>query len=265
MEKRYRPPENLASLPFNSLRALYRGVLLHGTGRYARHYHQRDKSKSDNGVNDVLAKILQEGIQPQEDIVAKLLLPTTRTISLTRNRPYARCYAEMFGSDVKQTDQLSYRFGSKEDWWSYYIKTTARETVHAKNLLWLFTLFRNRWSRFSLRERFMRPSRLKTREEQRWLSNRAQITGNYPLIFGIPQEDIEPMTLPSGIRNFEVRTADPIEPAAIRFVEAPEIHIAETRQCINALGFRKLEVIPMEWGEAYSWEGGWEHAVKRND
>ena len=92
----------------------YQDLLFHGTGRLHHGYNERNKSKPNGQLVDILEAVAREGIQPQEDIVAKLLLDSAATVSLTRERVYARYYGENFGSDHEGKTHLEYTFGGME-------------------------------------------------------------------------------------------------------------------------------------------------------
>jgi hypothetical protein len=229
-------------------KALQEGAMFHGTGRYAIGYEGRDKRKPTGRTVDVLKEVLSKGIQPQKDIISRIFLPVEETISLTRQRMYARCYAELFGQDEEKRTNLEYTFGEMKDWWPYFVHETSDNILSPRSALLMPAVIKNLMRRFSKEEIlhiFDKYDLLK-----RWNVNRARIRGNYPMIFGIQAAAIEPIPIPHGLDYFEIRCDRPVSPEALKFVEVPKRFIDETRNAVEEVGAVHLDVLPFEAGEA---------------
>lgn len=227
---------------------LHQGSLFHGTGRFARGYEGRDKRKPNGQIIDVLGEILQRGIQYQVDVVSRVFLPIEKTVSLTRQRMYARCYAEIFGEDDERKTHLEYAFGTLADWWPYFVHETVDKMLSPVNAALIPVVVKNLLSKFTRDEIlhiFDRYHLLK-----QWNVNRARIKGNYPMIFGIRESAVEPIWIPHGLDYFEVRSDRTVPPDALKFVEVPLKFINETRDLIAKVGAISLDVVPLEAGEA---------------
>jgi len=93
---------------------------------------------------DVLRSILSDGLLPQADILARAILPAEQTISLSHQYIYARCYAQIFGVDESESNNICYLFGEYGEWWPYFMNET-RNIVRRSigNLLWLPRIRKN--------------------------------------------------------------------------------------------------------------------------
>jgi len=229
-------------------RELHQGSMFHGTGRFARGYEGRDKRKPNGQIIDVLGEILGKGIQYQVDVISRVFLPIEKTVSLTRQRMYARCYAEIFGEDDERKTHLEYAFGTLADWWPYFVHETVDNMLSPGNASLIPVVVKNLLSKFTRDEImhiFDRYHLLK-----QWNVNRARIKGNYPMIFGIRESAVEPIWIPHGLDFFEVRSDKTVPPDALKFVEVPLKFIDETRDLIAKAGAIPLDVVPLEAGEA---------------
>ncbi len=244
------------------IQKLYAHTLFHGTGRLAKSFEGGDKSKPSGKLVDVLHSVADEGIKPQADHVARLLLSTEKTISLTRQRIYARVYAELFGGDQEGKNDLQYTFGSMEDWKKFYFDETAKGMKSYRNMRYIPVILRNLLLRFDSKERKLMGDFV--HHQQRWFVNRAFTQRNHPLIFGVKEDAIQPVQLPYGLGFFEVRSGEIINPDAIRLVEAPLARVNEVREALSKLNLEGIQVIPMEIGEVMSFMSGLEACSKKS-
>lgn len=190
----------------------------HGTGRFSLHYENRDKSKVENKQVDVLKSILELGILPAEDHLAKLLLKETQTISLAKSRLYARVYAQMFG-DNPNSNILSYEFGTNKFWKKHFMRDTVKALFTYKNFDLLPIIYQNLKNRFSFEE-FLNSFNI-FHHKEKWRSNQCILEDNYPIIFAIKQKDISEIKLPYGLDLYEVRTSKVIKPEQVAYIEVP--------------------------------------------
>lgn len=258
------PPEEYLHHPdLDKARKLHQGTIFHGTGRLANDYDGRDKSKPNGKIKDVLTSVVTEGLQPQSDHIAKLILPVTQTISLTKQRIYARLYGEKFGEDDEKETHLQYTFGPHNQWWKYYIDECMRRGQNLRNARWLNTLHKNFKTRFTAEE--AKYWRNEDFHKARWFANKANVEGNYPVIIGVNESAVKPMTLPLGLSDFEIRSETDILPDSIKVIEVPDTKIAEVRSQIARLGITHIEIIPIEVGEVVCFEKGVKECAKGNN
>lgn len=229
------------------LKDIYKDSLFHGTGRYA-------KSKTPGKLVDLYKAIAAEGIKPHPDHIARILLPVEETISLTKQRVYARCYAELFGADHNQETHLKYTFGTTEAWKAYYFQATERAMKSVRNIGYIPTAIEHILTRFDQEER--KRVRDVQHHKDRWFANKALVEGNHPIIFGVKTAMVKPLTLPQGLDYFEFRTAEVIDPKSLHLIEVPLAYIASTREALAKTGLAHLTVIPMEIGEVLSFMDG---------
>jgi|GEM_PF-6256939 len=248
------PPEHLLHHPdVAKTRALHSGTLFHGTGRLA---------KSNGKLVDVLKGVLESGLQPQVDHVARLILPVERTVSLTRQRIYARLYGEKFGVNNFGQNQLDYTFGNHDDWWRYFMEECKGRGKSLKNLPWLKVLHRNLKDRFTVDEQ--KHWKDGDFHKERWFAHKVAAEKNYPVVIGVDETAVQPLDLPHGLSDFEVRNADMISPEALKFIEVPLQRVVEVRELIDKLGVTKMDVLPIEIGEVVCWEKGLEKCAQGN-
>lgn len=257
------PPEQFAQHPdLPKAERLHQNTLFHGTGRMANDYDDHDKSKPNGKIKDVLVGILTEGLQPQADHIAKLILPVTETVSLTRQRVYARLYGEKFGEDDQKQTHIEYTFGNHDEWWRYYITECMNRGQNLRNARWLNTLHRNFRTRFTPEE--ARYWRDKEFHKARWFANKATVSGNHPVIIGVEEEAVNPMLLPLGLNDFEIRNATAIAPEKIKLIEVPNQKVTDIRELVRNLGFTHIEVLPIEVGETACYNKGVDECAKGN-
>ncbi|MBI4836674.1 MAG: hypothetical protein HY817_05465 [Candidatus Abawacabacteria bacterium] len=242
--------------------ALYQNVLFHGTGRLHWGYAGGDKSHPNGQLIDILTAVANEGIKPQADHIARLLLRSAETVSLTRQRIYARCYGEFFGSDDQGSTDLAYVFGSMEGWQPYFFGETSRAMKSRVNAPYLPTAFKHLLTRFSLAD-IRRVMDVK-HHTARWLVNRATIQGNHPVVFGVEIDAVTCLPLPHGLNFFESRTAKVIPPESVKLIEVPLSKIAEVKTITARSNLRHAVVLPIEHGEVHSFRRGIAACTKRS-
>lgn len=256
------PSDLLDQVDLGNYHTLCQDILFHGTGRLHWGYEGNDKSRPSGKLVDILTSVSHEGIKPQADHVARLLLDSAETISLTRERIYARCYGEFFGSDHEGSTHLTYVFGSMEDWRPYFFGETAKSMKSRANARYIPTALKHLVTRFSLSE-IRRATDVK-HHTARWLVNRAALPGNHPVVFGVHAEAVTCLPLPHGLDFFESRTAQVIPPTDIRLIEVPSSKVAEVQRKIASSDLRHAVVIPMEHGEVISYKRGIDACSKRH-
>jgi hypothetical protein len=246
----YRPTSQMIGrMEEADLSSLHSGVIYHGTGRYGLHYLNRDKSQPTGKTHDVLRSILSEGLVPAKDHIARVALPIAETVSLTRERLYARVYGELFGQNNNGRSDLEYVFGDYTDWAKFFIEETRRQARTYANITWLPRIAWNMATRFSIAE--LREIANVEHHKKRWYVNQNGIKGNYPCVLGLEGSAISPIKLPIGLDAFEVRHGEVIPPDQIRFIETPENRIEETRRLVREAGLQ-TQILPMELCEVYS-------------
>jgi hypothetical protein len=204
----------------------------HGTGRY---------QYSNGVVVDVLKGIAEQGaLLPSYDAF-DLNRPMT-SISLAKQRMYARAYADMHGQGSRETE----RHGSSLLWASIYLGDIAIEAAREAEA----------WKPRGYK-RMM--DHLRTGNAAEWYKkvtrtnasvlslygHGSDIEGNYPMLFGI-SKGIELVDTSRAVGLHEVRTESSIPLELVTHVEVPRERVEETRRLID------IEVVAIEDGEAYS-------------
>lgn len=219
--------------------------LYHGTGRY--HYQANGEHKYDNFTNDraidILQAILTSGLQPQTDI----WLPTparNATVSLTRQRFYARWYA-----DRHNFNSLDWSYGNSFDWAFMYVVKTIGDPMAVPYIILL------------LREKSKRNLGL-LGSAQKWVSDvrndiqprtdysivwksKSTIPDNFGIVVGIKASDVNNYDLHL-LQRSERRTLQPIPAKNFAFLEAPLRYVDFVKGMATELGRPELIVLPME-------------------
>ena len=99
----------------------------------------------------------------------------------------------------------------------------------------------------------------------RWSVNRAAMSGNHPVIFGVKPEAVVCMDLPHGLNFFEVRTAKVISPADVTVIEVPLSKISSVKEIIAHSNLCHATIVAMEYGEVASFRKGVENCQKRHN
>ena len=259
----------------NELQRLYQNTVFHGTGRFNHNYKNRDKEQPDEGITDTLESILTDGLLTQRDIVLKILYPEyEKSTSVTRNRQYARCYAEMFTHGGPDS-ALDYRFGSRALWWNEYLNR-LKYVVYRKEFSKVVHLFLSKLlCSKKARKAAMEAVKQRRHIMSNWLMNATKekrgnleisqltsdIPDNYPVLMGFEKSDLEFVDVLDTLKIFEERTIYDITADKIKFIEVPGRNIQETRQLLASLGLN-IPLFSMELGEVISWKNGFNQCME---
>jgi hypothetical protein len=204
----------------------------HGTGRY---------QYSNGEVVDVLKGIAEQGaLLPNYDAF-DLNRPMT-SVSLAKQRMYARAYADMHGQGSGETD----RHGSSLFWASIYLGDIAVEAAREAEA-WKPIGYKRMMDHLrtgSAAEWYKKVTRTNTSVVDLYGSG-SDIEGNYPMLFGI-RTGIDLTDTSRAVGLHEVRTESSIPLDLVTHVEVPRGRVEETRVIIG------IPVIAIEDGEAYS-------------
>lgn len=207
----------------------------HGTGRY--HYTQ-------DGVVDVLASVARcGGLMPRHDLFD--LNGPTNSISLAHSRMYARAYADMHGSGVREPE----RYGNSVFWACAYLGNVAVEaSKHMR--VWRpsgYYGMMDHLARANSMEWYRKVTRVDRPSIIDIYRRGSDIPGNYPVLFGVaPAETIESS---SAVAVHEARTDKPLGlEGDIVHVEVPRERIDETRHVLG----RQVIITSLEDGERFS-------------
>lgn len=208
----------------------------HGTGRYQHGEHGR--------ISDTLQGIVSSnGLEPRLD-TWDFVQGSMQSISLAPSRMYSRAYAMRF---LPEEEQLQNLYGRKI-WLRYVAATTASsffKDIIGKGV-------------YRQRKELIKNAKMwvaKTTEKQvspieaiwKFFSQRSDIPGNYPILFGIQKDTLTPAEIASYLRKHELRTRHPIPTDQFTHVEVPYKNIDETKAIVGA----DLPVIPIEFAEEY--------------
>lgn len=218
--------------------AIFQTTLWHGSGRF---------QYSNGKIIDTLESILKSGsIRPIEDAYAifsggRLM----KSISLTRLRAIARCYADMHGKGYRESN----RYGDALTLTSYYygLFYARLYTRHYRMMKRYYKIWHkhthndkghNTWGKKSNKD-----------AEDVWdiFGLGSDIPGNYPIIFGIKGVK-EATQLSSTFRDYEVRTENNINLDDITHVEVPSSKVKEAEMLVKKYGL-DIPVYSIELGE----------------
>ncbi len=205
----------------------------HGTGRY--------RYSEDGEVADVLAQIIADGgLVPHEDDWDRKR-GTVHSISLAKQRMYARLYAGMYMPNGKR---LRNEYRSRYLWGYYFFGTAMLvalvEYPGNRHILDYPTKI-ERWTRKASKK----PHTLKS-----IFIEGTDIPNNYPILIGVKRGAV---TFQYGSHFFnlhERRTESPIRFRDMTHLEVPETNLAETTAALRAAGIM-LPVLSLESGEDY--------------
>jgi len=238
----------------------------HGTGRYA--YKTVNESKyegTSNQTSDVLENILKVGINPNKDLFNEDLFSDSSksTISLSKNRTYAKLYAMLF---MDQNQRLDFQFLSQKFLWFVFLfliskqilfKTSKKilkdsyfKRLEAKNNPKSFDV--NLWS-----STFRNDCKYKDKSLRLLLEGNSTISENYPVVLGIKKNQIQTLNLDDKphFKIFESRTTQPILPDKLSHIQVPFKKIDETQNLIANFNLN-IPVLPLEYLELYNFHLG---------
>ena len=230
----------------------------HGTG--ARHYHYGTESKygeAEPVLINTLARILEDGIQPQRDLFNKeFQTGTEKSISLTKHRIYARSYAQLF---LTEGTELQYEYGQPNVWYSVILlriytgilisRFSTRRLFKSRQESWKKVLIR--WTRS-----FRQDGKYEGSSLVRCMNGRSDIPHNFGIVIGIKQDKLEPLTINyPNISKDEIRVAKPIQPTSFSHIQAPLRYIHTVKEACQAAGL-DIPVIPLEFVELHNQKVG---------
>ncbi|MFC1810560.1 hypothetical protein ACFLZH_03605 [Patescibacteria group bacterium] len=224
----------------------------HGTGR------KSYKLDGDSETQDNLITLVNEGLAPREDIFNDSLFEgeVDSTVSLTRQRMYARCYACM---NLPEETDLQYEYGSRKFWITYFFRKMILFGLKDEKLLgrtiknWIKT--RDEQAKFieksKLWARTIRNDDKYSKKPrigalQLLKSGKSTIPDNHPLIIGIRKGKVDPLENPNPtFAKYEERTSQAIPPKHWSYLGVPLANIEEFNVALEELGLN-LDVLPME-------------------
>lgn len=220
----------------------------HGTGRF--HYQYLGESKYHSGVSDMKVDVLMSvikrgGLQPQYDFWTGL-----KTVSFTRNRIYARAYAEFH--QFEQTP-VSYVYGTT-GFWFWILGTKQAFTgnlllnIKSVNSGYKDKTFLNNFSRWAS---YVQNHPIKQAVSFfTFYKLRSSIRNNYGIVIGINNKRIKEVHYNPTVERFESRCTHQIKFEDMTHIEVPLRNVKETE---NILRNNKISVpvISMEYCEMY--------------
>ncbi len=217
---------------------IHQTTLWHGSGRF---------QYSNDKVVDVLKGILTSGsIRPVEDAYAifsggKLM----SSISLTRLRIIARCYADTHGKGYREPNRYgdaltlaSYHYGL---FFARLYATHYRKTRQYYKIWYTHTHDEQGHSTWG------KKSNNDAKDVWDVFGLGSDIPGNYPVIFGIKRVT-DVTQLSSLFSEYEVRTEKNISLDSLTHIEVPLSKVEETKLLITDRGL-KVPIYPIELGE----------------
>ena len=218
--------------------AISRTSLWHGSGRF---------QYSNGEVVDVLNGILTSGaIRPIEDAYAifsggRLM----SSISLTRLRAIARCYADMHGKGYREPG----RYGDALTLTSYHygLFYARLYVVHYRKIRRYYKIWHKHTHDGNGHNTWGKKSNKNAKDVWDVFGLGSDIPNNYPIIFGV--KNIEDTAwLSSTFRDYEVRTENGIGLDNLTHIEVPAFRLKETEAMIKDHKLN-IPVYPIELGE----------------
>lgn len=214
----------------------------HGTGRL--------QYQKDGSVVDILQKILQQdGLKPFNDVF-DVKHGGMVSISLARQRMYARIYADMHAyKGVKLTE----RYGSPRFWAYYFIMAI---NLHAIKELGL-------WSRKSRHEQeavwraqgkklwTVKVTKKDGESVGLFFNLGSDIQGNYPILIGLKKAHYDILETSSYVARYECRVGSVIPISYITHIEAPYSKLHEVNALLDTFGYGSIPVFAIEQCELF--------------
>lgn len=238
----------------------------HGTGAYQYAFAKNKYlSRNPEGIRYVLRDILRSGLRPRRDLFNDTFETGEKhSISLTKDRIYARTYAELF---MEEDAKLAYAYGPRLLWnLVIFFKTMLGWLEHNKYFLVRSkehkrkgVLARKRykvmlrgWARaFRADGKYEGKNYLITLSE-----GRSDIKGNFGIVIGVGKDMAElPIRYPA-ISEYETRVRGPIPPTAFTHIQAPLGRVDVVKQELKKYGL-DIPVIPIEFVELMNFEASY--------
>ena len=213
-------------------------VLWHGTGRY---------QHSGDGDIDVLESVLKRGsLRPVEDAYAIFSGGNImHSISLTRLRVIARCYADTNGKGFREPN----RYGDALMWISYYYGLFYAH-LYTRDYFSVRKYYRT-WHGLTHDENGHNTWGKKTNKSAKdvWdiFGLGTDIDNNYPIIFGVKYID-DRVALSPRFNKYEVRTSSDIRLSQITHIEVPKAHVTNVETLLRRHK-AAIPVLSIEAGE----------------
>jgi hypothetical protein len=225
---RFIPRSSLESFPDEErqtyLDVTSQAIYWHGTGRW-----QYDKQ---NKTVDVLGQTLKQGgLRPFKDVF-DIKHGEMFSISVARQRMYARIYADMHeynGANLRE------RYGTPRFWAYYFIMAI---NLHATREMGLWNPKVRREQHAAWRKQGMEVWAVKVHRNPggatgRFFDNGSDIPGNYGIIMGIKKGSYTTLKTAGYIARYESRIGSDIPITAITHLEVPKAHVAEVEKLLR--------------------------------
>jgi peptidyl-tRNA hydrolase len=219
-------------------KALQEAKLWHGTGRY-----QHNGSETQDVLSQI---IISGGLKPVPDSYAVILGGRgMASISATRIRIVARCYADIHGKGELEAN----RYGSSLWWLSYYCVPFFVQ-IFTKNAINMARNYK-KWHQATSNIHGERTWGKKVNKNAKrvWdvFGLGSDIPGNYPILVGIKGQ-VDTALLPDAIAKTEVRFTHLVSMSDFTHLEVPEEKVSETEMILTQAKL-PIPVFPIELGE----------------
>ena len=227
----------------------------HGTGR---------KQNKDAQIVDVVDNVITSGgilpaLDPFDITVGK-----QHTTSLAAQRMYAQVYSLM---NLPEEEELAFQYMPRKYWVNEYLlksipagikdipqmaKRQLQQAWEKKKPITPFSMWRFAKRTKQSATNWFGKVRVTTPEERMKISTiKSDIPGNYPVLFGIKREAVNPIPVGNAIGKFETRTGELIPFAGFTHMEVPIRHVAKTQALLDQRNV-SISILPMELGEVYA-------------
>lgn len=226
----------------------------HGTGRYLHHRIE--------GITDVLVGVINEGGLVTHKDIADFTQGQVNTISLAKNRMYARFYAN---TKQQRGHEFQFSFGSSRRWARHFLLPTFAQ--------WFKDFYKHDQALTDKRAYFAEM----VQASKRWVAKhdggfnqptsfrkfvqvRSDIEGNHAMLFGIRGRSVVPAPAGPSINIFEVRSLSGIPWDDLTHIEVPAENLQADAEILLRYGI-SVPLIPIEFGELFCREFSMAHIV----
>jgi hypothetical protein len=217
--------------------ATSRTIYWHGTGRL-----QYDRQ---GGTVDVLEQMLKRGgVQPFKDVF-DIKHGEMFSISVARQRMYARIYADMH---VHGGANLRERYGRPRFWMYYFIMAV---NLHATRELGLWNPKTRRTQHAAWRKQGKEVWAAKVHQNPsesagKFFDNGSDIAGNYPILIGIKRADHTFLKTADYVARYESRIGSNVPVEAFTHLEVPKAKLVEVQKLLKKYGYTDTPAFAFE-------------------
>jgi hypothetical protein len=249
----------------------------HGTGAYHYEFEGTKYYGTPKGTRYSLESLLSDGLVPQRDFFNEVFKTgAEKTTSLSKNRVYARCYADLF---MEEGTELAYCYGPPQFWgvlvaakmaacqMSTDVKNQRKLRIEGKKQEIDYEqrreAYRNNHCMLSGWTRsFRKDGKYEMKNFLFALGAKSDIPGNFGIIIGVKKGIVSPLPIKyTGVALYEDRTTRHIHPNEYSLIQVPLKKADFVRRELDRLG-ADIPIFPIEFVELINHELGFSAVSK---